>query len=275
MSSTSAFYNEDPLSPANEAKKARVVLSDEQKHILRSAYEDESYPSTDTVNTLARQLGLSVRTVVNWFHNRRMRSKPPPGGAAGGASEEIDDGLSDDGLDASTFGGDAPDQYFSYEDELAFAHAELERLATEEDGVGLGESADTHSSMLNTDDSAGDWTANTTAMDNLGWTGDEEELTEDGVENDYALKHEEEEEDYDRLVVSEPKAVSSKKGSTSTDNGEPAAATVAKPRLSLLERLEQYVKREDPSWEDENGRTEAIARLERSLNHEENTEWEF
>lgn len=265
LPSTAAFFGgEEALSPANEAKKARVVLTDEQKHILRSAYDEDSYPSSETVNTLARQLGLSVRTVVNWFHNRRMRSKPPPGTAPAGQGDEAEEAVSDDGIDASAFGGDVPDQYYSYEDELAFAHAELERLATEEDGVGMEQHSEDLGSSLNADDSG--WGAGGAAMDNMGWTGDDEEPIEEDTGNPYHGMNDEGDGHLD----------ASQNGSTSADNGEHEAGSVsAKPRISLLERLERYVKREDPSWEDENGRTEAIARLERSLNHEENTEWEF
>lgn len=57
------------------AKKPRILFSDEQKEALRLAFSMDPYPSTATIEFLAGELGLSVRTITNWFHNHRMRLK--------------------------------------------------------------------------------------------------------------------------------------------------------------------------------------------------------
>ncbi|XP_075745046.1 homeobox protein, cut isoform X3 [Rhipicephalus microplus] len=97
-----------PSSPFPAAKKPRVLFSDEQKEALRLAFSMDPYPSTATIEFLANELGLSVRTITNWFHNHRMRLKqhvvspgpddnqprsepstllgPPPGSREGSAS---------------------------------------------------------------------------------------------------------------------------------------------------------------------------------------------
>ncbi|XP_014670770.1 PREDICTED: homeobox protein cut-like, partial [Priapulus caudatus] len=57
------------------AKKPRILFTDEQKYALKAAYAHDPYPSTQTIEGLATSLRLSTRTVVNWFHNHRMRLK--------------------------------------------------------------------------------------------------------------------------------------------------------------------------------------------------------
>ncbi|CAN8016990.1 unnamed protein product [Ixodes persulcatus] len=64
-----------PSSPFPAAKKPRVLFSDEQKEALRLAFSMDPYPSTATIEFLAAELNLSVRTITNWFHNHRMRLK--------------------------------------------------------------------------------------------------------------------------------------------------------------------------------------------------------
>lgn len=64
-----------PPSPYPPVKKPRVLFSDEQKEALRLAFSLDPYPSTSTIEFLANELNLSVRTITNWFHNHRMRMK--------------------------------------------------------------------------------------------------------------------------------------------------------------------------------------------------------
>uniref|UniRef100_A0A3B3T6Q1 Homeobox protein cut-like n=1 Tax=Paramormyrops kingsleyae TaxID=1676925 RepID=A0A3B3T6Q1_9TELE len=62
----------DPYGPA---KKPRVVLASQEKEALIKAYVLEPYPSQQTVEMLASQLGLKTNTVINWFHNYRSRMR--------------------------------------------------------------------------------------------------------------------------------------------------------------------------------------------------------
>ncbi|XP_028966753.1 homeobox protein cut-like 1 [Galendromus occidentalis] len=64
-----------PNSPFPAAKKPRVLFSDEQKEALRLAFSMDPYPNQATIEFLANELNLSVRTITNWFHNHRMRLK--------------------------------------------------------------------------------------------------------------------------------------------------------------------------------------------------------
>ena len=42
---------------------------------LEQAYLVEPYPSDDAKRQLAKECGISYKQVVNWFVNKRMRSK--------------------------------------------------------------------------------------------------------------------------------------------------------------------------------------------------------
>ncbi|KAJ0172886.1 hypothetical protein K1T71_011062, partial [Dendrolimus kikuchii] len=75
---TSEFYHSSspgPTSGAPCAKKQRVLFSEEQKEALRLAFALDPYPNMPTIEFLAAELGLSTRTITNWFHNHRMRLK--------------------------------------------------------------------------------------------------------------------------------------------------------------------------------------------------------
>ena len=56
-------------------KRPRVFFSEEQKERLRQAYNRDPYPNQNTIEALANSLGVGVKTVINWFHNHRMRAK--------------------------------------------------------------------------------------------------------------------------------------------------------------------------------------------------------
>ncbi|XP_045770062.1 homeobox protein cut isoform X5 [Maniola jurtina] len=75
---TSEFYHSSspgPTSGVPSAKKQRVLFSEEQKEALRLAFALDPYPNMPTIEFLAAELGLSTRTITNWFHNHRMRLK--------------------------------------------------------------------------------------------------------------------------------------------------------------------------------------------------------
>ena len=50
-----------------------MSFSTEQKEALRRAYDSDPYPTQPSIDRLAAELGIGPRTVVNWFHNHRMR----------------------------------------------------------------------------------------------------------------------------------------------------------------------------------------------------------
>lgn len=75
---TSEFYHSSSPGPTTGvpcAKKQRVLFSEEQKEALRLAFALDPYPNMPTIEFLAAELGLSSRTITNWFHNHRMRLK--------------------------------------------------------------------------------------------------------------------------------------------------------------------------------------------------------
>lgn len=79
---TSEFYASNSPGPGSVGsagappnKKQRVLFSEEQKEALRLAFTLDPYPNVGTIEFLATELGLSTRTITNWFHNHRMRLK--------------------------------------------------------------------------------------------------------------------------------------------------------------------------------------------------------
>ncbi|KAI1732610.1 CUT domain-containing protein [Ditylenchus destructor] len=64
------------LPPAKKIPRfQRTIITDKQKEALLYIFAHEQRPSTKTIDQLSIKLGLSSRTVTNWFHNYRTRQK--------------------------------------------------------------------------------------------------------------------------------------------------------------------------------------------------------
>jgi len=75
-----AANSDDQLSDSQQQstptqKKPRVFFTEHQKAALREAFQRDSYPNQTSLERLASELGVGTKTVVNWFHNHRMRAK--------------------------------------------------------------------------------------------------------------------------------------------------------------------------------------------------------
>ena len=70
----------DERSQDGSQKKQRVFFTEEQKETLRISYSGDPYPSPARIEDLAQQVGVGTKTIVNWFHNHRMRAKQQPNG---------------------------------------------------------------------------------------------------------------------------------------------------------------------------------------------------
>ena len=67
-------------------KRPRVFFTEEQKEKLRMAYGQDPYPNQNTIEALAGELNVGVKTVINWFHNHRMRAKQQQHSGSGSVS---------------------------------------------------------------------------------------------------------------------------------------------------------------------------------------------
>uniref|UniRef100_A0A7E4ZXU1 DNA-binding protein SATB n=1 Tax=Panagrellus redivivus TaxID=6233 RepID=A0A7E4ZXU1_PANRE len=68
--------DDESATPAKRMPRfQRTVISDKQKEALYYIYSYEPRPSSSVIEQLAIRLGLSSRTVTNWFHNHRTRQK--------------------------------------------------------------------------------------------------------------------------------------------------------------------------------------------------------
>ncbi|XP_056017479.1 homeobox protein cut-like 1 isoform X4 [Ostrea edulis] len=73
-------------------KRPRVFFTEEQKDKLRMAYNHDPYPNQNTIEALANELNVGVKTVINWFHNHRMRAKQQQHVGSGSQSSPVDYG---------------------------------------------------------------------------------------------------------------------------------------------------------------------------------------
>uniref|UniRef100_A0A8R1E4Q3 Homeobox protein cut-like n=1 Tax=Caenorhabditis japonica TaxID=281687 RepID=A0A8R1E4Q3_CAEJA len=64
-------------SDGEDSKKTvqRTIITDYQKSTLRFVFLNEQHPSQELCDQIALKLDMSPRTVQNWFHNHRTRSK--------------------------------------------------------------------------------------------------------------------------------------------------------------------------------------------------------
>ena len=53
-----------------------MFFTEDQREHLRKAYTQDPYPNQSRIEQLAMELSVSTKTIINWFHNHRMRSKP-------------------------------------------------------------------------------------------------------------------------------------------------------------------------------------------------------
>ena len=52
-----------------------MFFTEEQKKSLKQAYATDPYPNQNTLEELSCNLGVATKTIINWFHNYRMRAK--------------------------------------------------------------------------------------------------------------------------------------------------------------------------------------------------------
>jgi homeobox protein cut-like len=65
--------NNTEVESDHQKPKRRFIFSEEQKDQLMKAFKYDPYPAVNQMEQLASKLGLQTRTVINWFHNHRMR----------------------------------------------------------------------------------------------------------------------------------------------------------------------------------------------------------
>ena len=65
--------NNTEIESDHQKPKRRFIFSEEQKDQLMNAFKYDPYPAVNQMEILAGKLGLQTRTVINWFHNHRMR----------------------------------------------------------------------------------------------------------------------------------------------------------------------------------------------------------
>lgn len=65
--------NSTEVESDHQKPKRRFIFSEDQKEQLMKAFKYDPYPAVNQMEALANKLNLQTRTVINWFHNHRMR----------------------------------------------------------------------------------------------------------------------------------------------------------------------------------------------------------
>ena len=78
--------NNTEVESDHQKPKRRFIFSEEQKDQLMKAFKYDPYPAVNQMEQLASKLGLQTRTVINWFHNHRMRIRYKNTAAAAAAA---------------------------------------------------------------------------------------------------------------------------------------------------------------------------------------------
>ena len=83
-----AVEHETPSAASGDQQKPkrRFIFTEEQKDQLLKAFKYDPYPAVNQMELLATKLNLATRTVINWFHNHRMRIRYKSTSAAASSS---------------------------------------------------------------------------------------------------------------------------------------------------------------------------------------------
>ncbi|KAJ2656059.1 Short stature homeobox protein 2 [Coemansia sp. RSA 1200] len=84
-----------------QIKGKRKRASPQQLDVLNKVFASTSFPSTDTRNRLARELGMTPRTVQIWFQNKRQASRQRDGHHSRNTKSLAVFATSDNGLDSA------------------------------------------------------------------------------------------------------------------------------------------------------------------------------
>lgn len=73
-----------------DGEETIYCFKEKSRQVLKQCYVSNRYPSPQEKRMIAKQTGLSLKQVSNWFKNRRQRDRVP--------STKSDEGVNDDGL---------------------------------------------------------------------------------------------------------------------------------------------------------------------------------
>ena len=58
-----------------KASKTRTVFNDKQKTVLKQYFAENAYSTKETIKNVSQHLGLSEKSVSDWFSNQRQLSR--------------------------------------------------------------------------------------------------------------------------------------------------------------------------------------------------------
>ncbi|XP_064620194.1 homeobox protein cut-like 1 isoform X3 [Lineus longissimus] len=284
-------------------KKARVFFSEEQKETLRQTYLQDPYPNQSTIEALAMQLGVAPKTVINWFHNHRMRTKQQahPGTPTNdnGSDAENSQAKNEDGenmSDNSELSNDYNQYMHSQSREMtqwmfpSFEPVNLSR-ASSANSFESNHLMDNGSNAKDSDSESLCNGADGQRRLSLSASNRRKSAKPQWVYQGIQLDKSQRQDGMDLPVMSEGSDVLTTQGDHS-ERSTPATATSVhshdsrlevddlskdgSPRDTKIKKLQKAIERSELEWE-EVDRSEKISRLEKNL-HEENGRnegWEF
>lgn len=274
--SCGTVHEDDRASPFY-SKKPRYSFTEEQKITLREAFRTDPYPTSAAIETLASKMDLSAKTVINWFHNHRMRSKQQNrddnGKLVNGVYiKQEPDSNSMDGAPFSSQNSYTTDSQNSSPDpSVPVASPDSTNPALSPNSLDRSQSMQqqcTSTPLPNSNIGRKRKSANPQYV-SAGAVLDRHNVSEDEVEPEI-----------DVTGLSESQPPQSELLKTSTSQAETAKASTFMDGASRVKiaKLEQRVNEEDMKWEEtEVDREGCLQKLESRVNTDPSTteEWEF
>ena len=257
--------------------------------MLREAFRADPYPTSTAIETLASKMQLSAKTVINWFHNHRMRSKQqnrdengkclngvlikqePDGGSLDGAQFSSQNSYTDSH-------NSSPDPTANIGDPAnpALSPSSLDRSHVVQHNNTSNAIAACNNITRKRKSANPNYGSAGAVLDKHNTTDDDDEIDVTGLS------------EADLQSTSQPKAAS-KNGV-----GEAEAAELSKhmeadideeedddevERKAKIARLEERVQKDDMKWEEETvvDRTNCLQKLESRVNNDSGSadDWEF
>lgn len=254
--------------------------------MLREAFNHDPYPTSAAIEALAIKMQLSAKTVINWFHNHRMRSKQQNRDENGKCLNGVvikqePDTASLDGVQFSSQNSYTTDSQHSSPDPSGDAamsppsSSAVDRSqATQQNNISssVGSTSHTHTSICNNitrkrkSANPARYVSAGAQLDKHNTADDEDEIDVTGLsEADLKPGAEEESASVPESAVKEGEGV----------DGEGEGLE----RRCKIARLEASTQKSDLQWEEETvvDRSDCLQKLESRVNNDSNSadEWEF
>lgn len=251
--------------------------------MLRDAFRADPYPTSTAIETLASKMQLSAKTVINWFHNHRMRSKQqnrdengkclngvyikqePDGGSLDGAQFSSQNSFTDShnsSPDPTETVGDAINQ--------ALSPSSLDRSQNPQHNNTSNAAVACNNITRKRKSANPKYVSAGAVLDKHNTTDDDDEIDVTGLS------------EADLQATSQSKTSPQGDSVRLSTAGASNETTPEKDeeeeieRKAKIARLEESVQKSDLKWEEESvDRSDCLQKLESRVNNDSADDWEF